>query len=72
MTLAMSLPTACKPGIGWPALLNGGGLNVQTRKPEQCEWTLDALSNYSGVLIENVSASKITERGMWKAEVTRR
>jgi Mg-chelatase subunit ChlD len=45
-------------------LLNAGGLAVQTKTPEQCEWSLAALANYSGVLLENVPASKVTERGM--------
>jgi Mg-chelatase subunit ChlD len=49
---------------GLARLLSAGGLNVETKTPEQCEWTLDALANYSGVLLENVPASKLTERGM--------
>ena len=45
-------------------LLKAGGLNVITQQAAQSEWTLDALAQYSGVLLENVPASQITERGM--------
>lgn len=58
---------------GLARLLRAGGLNVQSKTPEQCEWTLDALANYAGVLLENVPANQIGERGMetlaaWVAE----
>ncbi|MEK7832931.1 MAG: hypothetical protein AAB401_17720, partial [Acidobacteriota bacterium] len=49
---------------GLARLLTAGGLKVKTQKPEDCDWSLDALAGFSGVVIENVSANKITERGM--------
>ncbi len=49
---------------GLAKLLNSGGLNSKTQKPEDADWSLDALAGFSGVVMENVSANKITERGM--------
>ncbi|MFN0109021.1 MAG: VWA domain-containing protein [Blastocatellia bacterium] len=49
---------------GLARLMEAGGLKVKTQKPEVADWSLDALAGFSGVVIENVSASKITERGM--------
>lgn len=49
---------------GLARLLEGGGLKVKTQKPEDCDWSLDALAGFSGVVLENVSANKIRERGM--------
>jgi Mg-chelatase subunit ChlD len=58
----LHVTTAVNGGLA--RLLNAGGLNVQSKTPEQCEWTLDALANYAGVLLENVPASQLGERGM--------
>jgi Mg-chelatase subunit ChlD len=49
---------------GLARLLSAGGMNIKTLLPEQCEWSLDAVAQYSGVLIENVPAEKIGEQGM--------
>lgn len=49
---------------GLARLLTGGGLKVKTSKPEDADWSLDALAGFSGVVLENVSANKVTERGM--------
>lgn len=49
---------------GLSQLLERGGLKVITAKPEDADWSLDALAGFSGVVLENVSANKITERGM--------
>ncbi len=49
---------------GLARLLNGGGLNAKTQKPEDADWSLDTLAGFSGIVLENVSANKITERGM--------
>jgi Mg-chelatase subunit ChlD len=49
---------------GLARLLSAGGINVKRAAPEECDWTLDSLAQYSGVLIENVPAEKITNRGM--------
>jgi len=49
---------------GLARLLTDGGLNVKTMKPEDCDWSLDALARFSGVVIENVPADKVTTKGM--------
>lgn len=52
------------PNSGLARLLSAGGMKVKVAAPEDCDWTLDSLAQYSGVLIENVPAEKITNRGM--------
>lgn len=49
---------------GLARLLASGGMKINVSSPEDCDWSLDSLAQYSGVLIENVPAEKITERGM--------
>ncbi|MGE0126591.1 MAG: VWA domain-containing protein [Blastocatellales bacterium] len=49
---------------GLARLLASGGMKISMSSPEDCDWSLDSLAQYSGVLIENVPAEKITERGM--------
>ncbi|HEY6404332.1 MAG TPA: VWA domain-containing protein, partial [Blastocatellia bacterium] len=49
---------------GLARLLVAGGMNVKLSTPENCDWTLETLARYSGVLIENISAEKITNNGM--------
>jgi Mg-chelatase subunit ChlD len=55
---------------GLARLLAAGGMKIKTLQMEQTgqtgqgEWSLDELAQYSGLLIENVSAQKIGERGM--------
>lgn len=49
---------------GLARLLTSGGVKLSVLAPEQAAWTLDALAQYSGVLLENVPANKVTERGM--------
>lgn len=52
------------PGSGLARLIAAGGLKVETAPPEGRAWSLDELSKYSAVLIENVPAEKIGTRGM--------
>lgn len=52
------------PKSGLPALLKAGGLNVVAAAPEAVAWTLEDLSRFSGVLLENVPAGKIGHVGM--------
>jgi Mg-chelatase subunit ChlD len=52
------------PGSGPPKLLRAGGLPIKAARPETCKWSLEELSNYSAVLLENVPADKIGPRGM--------
>jgi hypothetical protein len=49
---------------GLARLLAAGGLKIELLPPEACDWSLDALAQYSAVLIENVPAEKIGTRGM--------
>lgn len=49
---------------GLARLLTDGGLIVKTMNPEDCDWSLDALARFSGVVIENVPADKVTTKGM--------
>jgi len=58
------LLVSSSPGSGLARLLSAGGMKVRLVAPEDCDWSLDSLAQYSGVLIENVAAEKITSRGM--------
>ncbi len=62
-----NLPLLCVSGVErgtFDAFLRAGGLEVRTRTPTQTRWTLAELSNYSGVLLENVAAGAIGPSGM--------
>src|SRR6185295_2883094 len=52
------------PGSGLVRLLQAGGLNVKAQLPAQTHWSLEELSKFSSVLIENVPAGKIGGAGM--------
>ena len=58
------LVTSSSSNSGLARLLSAGGLKVKVAPPEDCDWSLDSLAQYSGALIENVPAGKITDRGM--------
>jgi hypothetical protein len=58
------LLVSSSPNSGLARLLSAGGMKVKLAAPEDCDWSLDSLAQYSGVLIENVPAEKITSRGM--------
>ena len=45
-------------------LLQAGGLDIETAPPSAYGWSLDELSGYSAVLVENVLADKIGLYGM--------
>lgn len=49
---------------GLARLLAAGGLKVEAALPAECDWSLDSLARYSGVIVENVPAEAITTRGM--------
>lgn len=49
---------------GLARLLQAGGLGLKTAAPSAYRWSLDELSGYSAVLIENVLAEEIGLRGM--------
>lgn len=49
---------------GLVKLLRAGDVEVVGRKPSQCQWSLEELSKYSAVLIENVPAGQIGMSGM--------
>src|SRR5215475_11814668 len=58
------LLVSSSPNSGLARLLSAGGMKIKLAAPQEVEWTLDSLAGYSGVLIENVPAEKITDRGM--------
>lgn len=61
------LPVLClthTPGGAFGRLLSGAGMRVETRDPATFEWSLENLTRYSGVVLENVSGSEIGTRGM--------
>jgi len=45
-------------------LLKAGQIDVQALSPEACDWSLEGLSNYSAVLIEDVPANGIGTAAM--------
>ncbi|HTU92237.1 MAG TPA: VWA domain-containing protein [Gemmataceae bacterium] len=49
---------------GLARLLQAGRLPIKAKAPEECRWSLEELSKYSAVLIENVPAEKIGGAGM--------
>ena len=58
----LHITTASNSGLA--NLLNAGGLDVKTAPPSAYNWSLDELSGYSAVLIENVFADEIGLYGM--------
>jgi hypothetical protein len=46
------------------ALLRAAQIDVQTRRPTAIDWSLEGLSSYAGVLIENAPADPIGQVGM--------
>jgi Mg-chelatase subunit ChlD len=58
------LHVATSSNSGMARLLQGGGIKLKLAQPEDCRWSLEELSKYSGVLIENVPAEKIGQNGM--------
>lgn len=49
---------------GLAKLLKKGGVDVVGKMPSQCNWSLEELSQFSAVIIENVDAGKIGMSGM--------
>jgi Mg-chelatase subunit ChlD len=49
---------------GLVKLLRGGAIEVVGKTPAQCHWSLEELSQFSAVLIENVPAGQIGMSGM--------
>ncbi|HOW65216.1 MAG TPA: VWA domain-containing protein [Candidatus Paceibacterota bacterium] len=49
---------------GLARLLRDGGLQVIAHSPDQCRWTLEDVSQYSAVLLENVMANNLGNAGM--------
>jgi Mg-chelatase subunit ChlD len=49
---------------GLVKLLRGGGVEVVGKTPAQCNWSLEELSQFSAVIIENVDAGQIGMSGM--------
>ncbi len=53
-----------KGSSGLAKLLRAGKLNIREASPQACDWSLEELSKYSCVLLENVPADKIAGAGM--------
>jgi Mg-chelatase subunit ChlD len=49
---------------GLVTLLRGGQMDVVGRTPSECNWSLETLSQYSAVMLENVPAGQIGMSGM--------
>jgi Mg-chelatase subunit ChlD len=49
---------------GLVSLLQRGELDIQATDPDSCLWSLEELSNYSAVILEDAPANKIGTRGM--------
>ena len=49
---------------GLAQLLQRGGVDVVAKTPAECRWTLEELSRYSAVLLENVLAQNLGVPGM--------
>jgi len=61
-----SKPLLClsPPGSALPALLSKGGMKLQQQIPAQFHWSLEELSGYSSVLIEDIPANDIGTIGL--------
>lgn len=56
------LPVLCVTDVqpsGFAALLTQGGLAVRVKKPAQCQWSLEELSQFSAIILENIPAQQI-------------
>jgi len=56
--------SAAGENSGLVKLLRAGAVDVIGKTPVNCRWSLEELAQYSGVLIENVSANQIGVNGM--------
>ncbi len=45
-------------------LLSAGGLTIKRAKPEEVDWSIESLSGYSSVVLEEVPAGKVGTTGM--------
>jgi len=45
-------------------LLSQAGLQVTTKHPSDCDWSIESLANYACVLVENIRADQLTVHGM--------
>ena len=49
---------------GLVKLLRAGGVDLAAKRPSECRWSLEELSRYSAVLVENVMAGHLGGAGM--------
>jgi len=49
---------------GLSEVLRSAGLDVADAEPSHCQWSLEEVSNYSAVLLEDVPAEELTTGGM--------
>ncbi len=52
------------PSSGLAKLLRAGGLQLRSDRPQRVRWTLEELSRYSGVILENVPGDRLGHVGM--------
>jgi Mg-chelatase subunit ChlD len=52
------------PGSGLVKVLQADGLNVAVCRPDEMSWSIDHLTEYSAVLVENLSADRLGMHGM--------
>ncbi|MEX0887657.1 MAG: VWA domain-containing protein [Phycisphaeraceae bacterium] len=52
------------PGSALAGLLRAAGLDVELRSPEAMDWSLETLSSYRALMLENVPARDIPHRGL--------
>jgi Mg-chelatase subunit ChlD len=60
--LVTTSPQGAGRGLG--SLLRAGGLKVNVRQPGEVNWSLEQLSAYNGVVLENVPANTMTPADM--------
>ena len=63
-TRPLLLVSAAGETSGLSKLLQRGGVEVVSKKPSECNWSLEDLAQYSGVILENVPAGKVGMNGM--------
>ena len=56
--------SAAGENSGLVKLLRGGDVEVIGKSPEKCDWSLESLSQFSSVILENVPAGEIGMSGM--------
>lgn len=68
VSVKTSRPMLCVAESGYASglarLLNASGLSIVSKTPTECDWTLEGLSQYSAVLLENITANHLGGIGL--------